>query len=155
MRLKNKDIGFVVVQALLFVAYVYNYEIYGLRTSTLLIILGIVLTAIGFIVTLLSILQLNKNLSPFPTPKTNSELVQYGLYRYIRHPIYTGILFLAFGISLLSLSLYRLLITLVLLVLFYYKSNYEEEQLQKKFPAYDSYKKSAGRFLPIISKFFK
>ena len=39
----------------------------------------------------LAALQLNRNLSPFPSPKKESKLSTSGAYKYIHHPIYTGL----------------------------------------------------------------
>ena len=50
--------------------------------------LGILIILIAFIVMLFSIKDLGKNLSPFPRPINNSNLVTTGIYRFIRHPMY-------------------------------------------------------------------
>lgn len=148
MRLKYSDFAFVIIQAILFISYFLDVELHSLQPSFFNLFLGLLFTAIGLVVTLMAILQLSTNLSPFPTPKTNSELIQHGLYKYIRHPIYTGILFLGFGIALYLNSTFKLLLTSLLWILFYFKSVYEEKQLQKKFSQYKDYKKTAGRFFP-------
>ena len=49
--------------------------------------LGILIIFIAFIVMLVSIKDLGKNLSPFPRPINNSNLVTTGIYRFTRHPI--------------------------------------------------------------------
>ena len=77
----------------------------------------------------LHVIQLNKNLSPFPSPINGGELIDTGLYNYIRHPIYTSILSTLFGYGLYSASGYKILLTIALLVLFFYKSKYEEKKL--------------------------
>ena len=102
----------------------------------------------GFLLGIISVYQLNRNLTPFPKPKSNAELVTKGLYKHIRHPIYTGILLFLFGFALFNESLYRIIITAILLLLFYFKSKYEEQQLTVKYSDYPSYKKTTGRFLP-------
>ncbi|PKP27121.1 MAG: hypothetical protein CVU03_00860 [Bacteroidetes bacterium HGW-Bacteroidetes-2] len=86
----------------------------------------------------------------FPTPKADGTLIQTGLYKYIRHPIYTSILMLFLGYSIYQNSFYKLIITLVLGVLFYFKSKYEEKQLAIKFPEYLAYKNKTGRCLPKV-----
>ena len=50
--------------------------------------LGILIILIAFIVMLVSIKDLGKNLSPFPRPINNSNLVTTGIYRFTRHPMY-------------------------------------------------------------------
>jgi len=149
MHLKPKDYFFVGIQFLLFLLYLIDLEFIKFSLPYIFRIIGLILTISGLIVLILALLQLNKNLSPFPTPKTNSELVQSGLYKYIRHPIYTGILLNFFGYSLYSGSLFRLSITILLYILFLYKSNYEEKMLSRQFEEYSSYKKKTGRFFPV------
>lgn len=107
---------------------------------------------LGIIIVLLAILQLHKNLSPFPSPKTNSELITVGLYKYIRHPIYTGIIVITIGYGLYTDSVYKILIALGLSILFYFKSKYEEQQLSIAFKSYKNYKKATGRFFPRLKK---
>jgi len=95
-----------------------------------------------------ALLQLNTKLSPFPSPRNNSVLIENGLFKYIRHPIYTGIILLLFGFGLFFNSFYKISVTLLLFVLFYYKTEYEEDRLSLKFSDYSAYKKKAGRFFP-------
>ena len=50
--------------------------------------LGILIIIIAFIIMLISIKDLGRNLSPFPKPINNSNLVTKGIYRFARHPMY-------------------------------------------------------------------
>jgi len=111
---------------------------------------GLAIAVFGGIIITLALLQLNKNLSPFPTPKESSSLLQSGLYKFIRHPIYTGIILLFSGYSVYQNSVYKLLVSVVLVILFYLKSIYEEERLEQTFPDYKNYKTKTGRFFPWI-----
>jgi protein-S-isoprenylcysteine O-methyltransferase Ste14 len=148
--MKRKDIFYVSIQSILFFVYLllpnyFSFEInLGLRNASL------ILACIGAIILLLAILQLNRNLSPFPTPKSNSVLIISGLYKYVRHPIYTGIIIFAFSYGVYSQHMWRLFIAIILVVLFYFKSGYEESLLQEKFKDYVAYKKSKGRFFPFL-----
>ena len=112
--------------------------------------IGLLIAVFGGIIIILALLQLNKNLTPFPTPKNNTILLQNGLYKYMRHPIYTGIIFLFTGYSMYQNSFYKLGISLLLVILFYFKSNYEEQRLEQKFPDYKLYKNKIGKFFPWI-----
>lgn len=97
---------------------------------------------------MVALFNLDKSLTPFPTPKSNSELITSGLYKYVRHPIYTGILLTVFGYGFYSESVSRLTISVLLLILFYFKTNYEEQKLSQKYPEYGAYKARTGRFIP-------
>jgi protein-S-isoprenylcysteine O-methyltransferase Ste14 len=108
--------------------------------------LGAIVSFLGFLIILLAILQLNKNLTPFPTPKENGELISTGLYKYIRHPIYTGIFLASLGIAFYNSTYWQLVISIILLILFYFKSKYEESLLIEKYSDYELYIKKTRRF---------
>lgn len=111
---------------------------------------GVLIFVVGAFITLTAALQLNFNLSPFPSPLPGSNLIENGVYKFIRHPIYTGLILSFFGFAIISDSGYRLVIATVLFLLFYYKTIYEEKQLIDKFPDYLEYKNRSGRFFPWI-----
>jgi protein-S-isoprenylcysteine O-methyltransferase Ste14 len=79
-------------------------------------------------------------------------LLTGGLYRYARHPIYSGVILVFVGLSLIYLSVYKLMITSFLIMLFIIKTTYEEKQLEKKFIEYREYKSRTGRFFPDFRK---
>lgn len=90
--------------------------------------------------------------SAFPIPRQHADLITSGLYKYIRHPIYTGVLLAAFGISVWHGHILTLLLSIVLVGLLTYKSMYEESLLRGQYPDYPAYMQSAGRFFPKIFK---
>ena len=144
----KKDLFFVGVQMLLLIAYL--FEIPGLRIDfpEEIDFLHLIFAGIGVVMILISMLQLNKDLSPFPTPKKGAKLVTRGIFAYVRHPIYSGLLIATFFLAYYLDSGYKLIIFSLLAILFYYKSKFEEEQLLERFPGYIDYKKRTGRFLP-------
>ena len=148
MKRTVKDYLLVGIQLMLFIAYAIDASTLSFNIPFWLKMAGLVLFGIGTAIILLAVLQLNKNLSPFPTPKSGGELIQHGLYKYIRHPIYTGILLGAGGYAFYSESVFRAVLTLALLALFTVKSTYEERKLMEKFDAYNQYKKNTGKFFP-------
>ena len=151
MRERNsKDYILVGFQVILFFLYIFDLQIWNVVIPEWLRQTGLILAIFGVLLFLIAMLQLNKNLSPFPSPKSGSELVRSGLYKFIRHPIYTGILIAFLGFALFSESIYRILITFGLYLLFLIKTEYEEHRLQEKFSEYDRYKKVTGRFLPKV-----
>ncbi len=147
MKINSKDLILVSIQLVLFIVYTFPVE-WSLEFFLWIKLVGLLIAIFGLIVLVLALLQLNTNLSPFPTPKDSSVLIQNGLYAWVRHPIYTGLLLLFFGYSTYQASLFKLFITFLLWVLFHFKTQYEELQLQRKFPDYTTYKKNKGRFFP-------
>lgn len=147
MKLNHRDYIYVGIQFFLFFLFVFEFNL-RFSIEKFIHYLALALAAFGLILMVLALLQLKYNLTVFPTPKSNGFLVTHGVYRFSRHPIYSGILFLFFGYSIFFGSWYKLIISLALLVLFYFKSQYEEQQLNQKFPEYSSYRKKVGRFFP-------
>lgn len=145
-----KDIAFVGIQIVLFVLYVIPAPSDSFDLSIWLHYASLMLAITGFVVVTLAIVQLNKNLTPFPTPKTTGTLIQTGLYRYVRHPIYSGILFMAIGFGIFQESTWKLSISVLLWVLFYFKSRYEETLLMKQYPDYEAYRTRTSRFFPFF-----
>nr|WP_281169118.1 isoprenylcysteine carboxylmethyltransferase family protein [Salinimicrobium terrae] len=148
MAVPKKDKIFVMLQFLVFIAWLFEVEAWHFQLSDNLHGLGMVLAIIGLLLVLAAFLQLNTNLSPFPSPKEGAKLVTGGVFAFARHPIYSGVLFMGFGISVWMGSGYKLLMTFLLFLIFYFKSRYEEERLIAAFPEYLDYKKDTGRFFP-------
>lgn len=148
MKISTIDFVLVGIQLVLIGAYIFDVPSLKFQVDEEVSLVNLGLAIAGFIIILISILQLKTNLSIFPTPRKDGELVISGLFKYVRHPIYSGILMTAFFFAIYSHSGYRLIIFLLLVILFYFNSNYEEKALMKKFPAYKSYRASTGRFFP-------
>ena len=103
--------------------------------------LGILIIIIASIFILIAIKDLGRNLSPFPKPKTNSNLVTTGIYRFMRHPMYYSLIIISFGVFLTKLSIYHLCLTITLALLIKFKIILEEQYLKNKFKNYFLYKK--------------
>lgn len=142
------DYLFTGMQFVLFIAYLFTIRISDLEFSVWMSYSGLILTIVGIIIAFLALFQIRHSLSPFPSPLPSARLITSGVFRYIRHPIYSGILLAGLGYALYSGSLYRILITVLLYVLFYFKSRYEEKLLVEKFSEYQEYKDKTGRFWP-------
>ena len=95
-------------------------------------------------------LALGRNLSPFPKPMATAKLVRRGIYSILRHPLYTSVLCLAIGSSLLRQSVPALVVSLVLALFFDAKARREERWLGQRFPEYADYAQRVNRFIPWI-----
>ncbi|WP_159467037.1 isoprenylcysteine carboxylmethyltransferase family protein [Dyadobacter sp. 3J3] len=145
---RKKDLIFVSVQLVLFCLFIFLPDFYALHFSKKLKLVGLIFSFAGLLVCLISIYQLRKSLTPFPSPVRNGTLVNTGLFKYVRHPIYSGILVCLTGYGLFSESVTRLMLVVMLLLLFYYKSRYEEKMLLSVYSGYHEYRKRTGRFFP-------
>ena len=104
------------------------------------IIVGAAVLAIAFV-------NLGGSLTPTPVPN-QAGLRTTGLYRWIRHPIYTGVLLIMLGVALRSFGWLPMLAWLLLLLILSAKANWEERMLAGTYPEYAEYKKHTRRFLP-------
>ena len=102
--------------------------------------LGILIIIIAFIIMLVAIKDLGRNLSPFPRPINNSNLVTTGIYRITRHPMYYSLIFISIGVFLTKLSIYYLFLTISLAFIIKFKIALEEKYLMNKFKNYLLYK---------------
>ena len=102
--------------------------------------LGILIIIFAFIIMLVSIKDLGRNLSPFPRPINNSNLVTTGIYRFTRHPMYYSLIFVSFGVFITKLSVYYLSLSIILALIIKFKIALEEQYLKNKFKNYLLYK---------------
>lgn len=137
------------IQLALFVLYFVSITAVDAFFIDVLKIVGGVPMVVGAVLIIWALLQQRLNISVFPSPKEDGYLVTTGVYKLVRHPIYAGILFLAFGYALYEQSFYKIIMAFLLFVLFELKSSYEEQLLIRKFPAYAQYKLNTGKFFPI------
>jgi len=111
-----------------------------IQVSTLSYLVGFLIIIIAFIILLVAIKDLGSNLSPFPRPINNSNLVTKGIYRFTRHPMYYSLIFISFGIFITKLSMYYLFLSISLGLIIKFKIALEEQYLNNKFKNYFFYK---------------
>ena len=95
-------------------------------------------------------ISLGRNLSPLPKPSSGTQLVQTGVYRFMRHPLYTAVLCGSIGWALVWQSWPALLAALALVPLLAAKARREERWLRQQFPEYAAYEQRVQRFIPWI-----
>ena len=139
--------AFVAMQMLLFLVYLLPIEMLNLNISEWFRYTGLIIAIFGLVLGVIALLQINTKISPFPRPVADSQLIINGAFAISRHPIYTSILAVTFGYALYSASLFKMLIFMLLWLLFYYKSLYEEQLLCERFTEYVAYKKKTRRFI--------
>lgn len=110
--------------------------------------LGYVLKVVGAAGLIVSAGSLRRTLTAIPIPKESGILSTNGLYKYVRHPMYTALLVFSAGMALGSGSALKCAFFFVLLILLYFKSRFEEDLLILKYPDYKEYAHRTPRFLP-------
>lgn len=109
------------------------------------------LVVAGIAIVLVAARGLGRSLTPSPVPRDQGDLVTEGLYRYVRHPIYSGALLVVVGLVLRSGSLAVVATAAVLVVFFNLKARFEERKLAARYPDYGVYAASTSRFVPRVS----
>jgi protein-S-isoprenylcysteine O-methyltransferase Ste14 len=115
------------------------------------------LEGIGFAVFVLGLLfavwariYIGRNWGTPMSQKVDPELVTTGPYRYVRHPIYSGIIFGMIGTAI-AISLSWFVAVVLLGAYFIYSATVEERNLAHHFPAtYPAYKRSTKMLIPFI-----
>lgn len=113
---------------------------------------GVVLYTFGLAIAMTGRLQLGSNWLDIESAGVMREqvVVSSGLYRFIRHPIYSGDLLLLFGLELaLNSSLAILVLVLAPIVL--RQAIREERMLLRSLPGYDKYCRRTKRFIPFLA----
>lgn len=94
------------------------------------------------------VIALGKNRTMFPCPRAGAELVESGIYRFVRHPLYGSVGFLAFGWSLFWRSIVGMAVALVLAFVLREKARREEALLCNELPHYAAYRKRVKSVIP-------
>jgi protein-S-isoprenylcysteine O-methyltransferase Ste14 len=152
---KGSGIGFVVVQAVLLAILFFGPNSLNPDTSIeepkgLLLWCGYGIFILGAVIALIAAVNLGKNLTPLPRPKENAELIQNGLYRFVRHPIYFGVIVLSIGWGLIQQSTLIWLYVIVIAIFFDIKSRKEERWLTERFSTYADYQGRVRKLIPWI-----
>jgi len=83
--------------------------------------------------------------------KEGHELVQRGPYRFVRHPIYTGVLIMSFATALVESRLAGFVGVLLMFASFWVKLDLEERLMLHQFPErYAAYRQRVKRIIPFV-----
>ena len=138
------DLMLVFLQFFIICLHFFQWEFLSqkqiMQASPFSYFLGVLIIIIAFIIMLVSIKDLGRNLSPFPRPINNSNLVTTGIYRFTRHPMYYSLLFISLGLFIINLSIYYLFLSISLSLIIKFKIALEEKYLMNKFKNYLLYK---------------
>jgi protein-S-isoprenylcysteine O-methyltransferase Ste14 len=110
-----------------------------------------VLCFIGLAFALWARVTLGSNWSAVVTLKEGHELVERGPYRFVRHPIYTGILTMFFATALALGHVAGFAATLLMFASFRIKLCDEEQLMLQQFAdRYTAYQRRAKRIIPLV-----
>jgi protein-S-isoprenylcysteine O-methyltransferase Ste14 len=110
---------------------------------------GVALTAFGCAFAIWARIFIGANWSGSVQVKVGHELMRGGPYRFVRHPIYTGLLVAMLGTGMVRDRVMSLVGFVLLVAGFWVKSRMEEEFMRKTFGAeYEEYRRRTGGLLP-------
>jgi protein-S-isoprenylcysteine O-methyltransferase Ste14 len=101
----------------------------------------------GLVVVVVAGLNLGRALTPTPVPNRDG-LRTDGLYRFVRHPIYSGVLLVVLGLTLGTRQWWGLALGLATVAFFTVKARWEEARLAETYPGYAEYAAATPRFVP-------
>jgi protein-S-isoprenylcysteine O-methyltransferase Ste14 len=79
----------------------------------------------------------------------NHTLVQQGVYRIVKHPLYASLIWIFFACAILYQNYIAFLLNLfIFLPMMYYRAKQEEKLLSEQFKNYKTYQKEVGMFFP-------
>ena len=80
-----------------------------------------------------------------------TELVDTGIFKYIRHPLYSSLLFLTWGIYLKNTSNELLIVSLLSTIFLFLTAKFDENECIKYFgEKYKEYRKRSKMFIPFL-----
>jgi protein-S-isoprenylcysteine O-methyltransferase Ste14 len=113
-------------------------------------VVGLVLFLSGLGLAIWARLYLGRNWGMPMTEKEEPELVTSGPYRFVRHPIYSGILLAMLGTAL-AITFYWLAAVVVLGIYFIYSATVEERIMTASFPVtYPGYRGKTKMLIPFV-----
>lgn len=125
------------------------YELYVVEKTNDFYWLGAIIFLIGAIIRTTARMQLGKLFTFNVKIMQDHKVKQDGLYAYIRHPGYTGLLLEVIGWCLFFQTWLGALATIIfLLPAGYYRITVEEKTLEQNFPEYKEYKQKVKALIP-------
>ena len=113
--------------------------------------LGAVLTLAGLLFTVWARVHLGRNWSAMITLKQGHELITSGPYRFVRHPIYSGLLLAFIGTGLARVEWRAVLAIGLAFWAFWRKLRIEEQWMREQFgSAYEEYARRVAALVPLV-----
>jgi protein-S-isoprenylcysteine O-methyltransferase Ste14 len=112
-------------------------------------LLGVSFTALGLLFAVWARLYLGGNWSSAVMVKVGHELVRSGPYRWVRHPIYSGLVFAMLGTAIANQEVRGVIALVLAFIGFTIKSRIEERAMSSTFGVeYEEYSRNTGGILP-------
>ncbi len=141
----------VMAQFVMLVLIAVAVALYGGEGTAVTTIVAVVLFLAGQGMAVAAAVQMRHHISAHPAPAPGASLLEGGIYRFVRHPMYGGVMLMAGAIAVFDVNPAALVLTAALALVFHGKSRYEEALLAATFLGYPKYRKRVTRrFIPWI-----
>jgi len=116
-------------------------------------VIGFLLGSFGLFLTISSIKSLGRLWGLSIEIKEGHKLVKHGVYNYLRHPYYTGVIFEVTGFILFANSYYMLTLAFLLFPILIIRIILEERVMTSVFgEEYEKYKREVSAFFPLMRR---
>jgi protein-S-isoprenylcysteine O-methyltransferase Ste14 len=121
--------------------YSFLFEVYTMN----FMVLGLSIMALGEIITVIGMLSLKRSFSILSEVR---ELVTHGIYRFIRHPLYSGEIISMIGFFIFYPCHWTLITVALFVILQSSRARVEENKISAIYPEYSVFKKATGFIWP-------
>ena len=111
-------------------------------------IAGNVIGLAGVLLIIFAFASLRGAIQIAPEPKHGAQLVETGVYKYFRHPIYTGIILCVIGLFLRQPTIWVAAGTAIVIVFLFFKARFEEKLLLAVYSGYAAYRSRTWGLIP-------
>ncbi|WP_084127291.1 1-acyl-sn-glycerol-3-phosphate acyltransferase [Demequina sp. NBRC 110054] len=112
---------------------------------------GLAVVVVGSVGLAVSGYHLGRALTPLPTPN-GTGLIAKGLYRWMRHPLYTAVVVICAGVAIARGEVVVWALVGALAVFFEFKTRLEESYLLREYDGYADYASRTGKFVPGLGR---
>lgn len=111
---------------------------------------GLAVCAVGLAIIASALWAMGRVMQVSPEPKAEGHLVSRGIYRWMRHPMYTGMTLIVVGLALRQPTPYVIAAGVVLFALLAAKSRFEERLLVARYAGYGEYRARTWGVVPFV-----
>ena len=114
--------------------------------------LSLMLMVLSVLMLLFAAIALRPALTASPIPRPAAPLIKTGIYKYIRHPMYSAVITIGAAIMFGNPTLLTMICWVALIIVLLNKAHFEDQLLLAKHPAAAAYQKTVGAFVPKLSR---
>jgi len=145
------DLGQILLLIIFLIVWISDSFIFKYSTLSLDTISNIVRMIIGFPILIISGIFAKYGLGiVFGEVREKPTVIEKGVFKIVRHPVYLGSILLYLGLIILTCSIASAILWIIIVIFYYFISKYEEKLLLKEFGTnYENYRKRVPMMIPL------